>query len=195
MQHGPLFVLSGASGSGKSTLVAELLRQSAWPLRVAVSATTRPPRPGEVDGRDYHFWTRDRFLAAVAAGEFLEHAEVHGNLYGTLASEVVPYRQMGRGVFVVIDVQGAARLRQIDPYVITIFVQVGTLAVIEQRLRARGTEDEPTIQRRLANAQIEVAQAGEYEFEVVNDDLPSAVRQLEAIVATGFQRVRACSTN
>lgn len=195
MPRGPLFVLSGASGSGKSTLVAALLRQSALPLRVAISATTRSPRGGEVDGRDYYFWTRDRFLAAVEAGELLEYAEVHGNLYGTLANEVLPYVESGRGVFVVIDVQGAARLRQVYPKVVTVFVQVPDFAIIEQRLRARGTEDESTIQRRLANARLEIARAGEYEFEVINDDLLSAVRQLEAIVAVGFQRVRECSTN
>src|SRR5205809_3719473 len=107
MPRGPLIILSGPSGSGKSTVIQRLLADPPGPLRLSVSATTRPPRPGEVDGRDYYFWTRDRFEAELRAGAFLEHAVVHGaNYYGTLRSEVEPDLERGTGVILDIDVQG-----------------------------------------------------------------------------------------
>src|SRR5262249_39685120 len=112
---GPLIILSGPSGSGKSTMLARLLAEGRWPLRVAVSATTRAPRPGEADGVAYYFWTSERFEEQVRAGAFLEWAEVHGQYYGTLWREVTPYRDRGVGVILDIDTQGARRVRQLCP--------------------------------------------------------------------------------
>src|SRR5262249_35812009 len=111
--YGPLFILSGPSGSGKTTLIHEVLRDPPGPLRLSVSATTRPPRANEVDGVDYYFWTIDRFMQELHAGGFLEHATVHGHNYGTLKSEVDPYRRQGLGVILDIDVQGAEQVRKL----------------------------------------------------------------------------------
>src|SRR2546421_6481564 len=115
----PLFILSGPSGSGKSTVLKRLLAGAGVPLRLSVSATTRAPRPGETEGVDYYFWTRDQFEAEVKAGAFLEWAKVHGNCYGTLRGEVDPWRRQGVGVILDIDVQGAAQVRRLCPEAVT----------------------------------------------------------------------------
>jgi guanylate kinase len=183
----PLFILSGPSGSGKSTVVCRLMAEQDPPLRQSVSATTRQPRPSERDGVHYHFWTRDRFGAAIKAGELLEWAEVFGNWYGTPRSEVEPYRQKGIGVFLAIDVQGAGQVRQQYADVVTIFLRTSSLEVYEQRLRARGTETEATIQRRLQGARQELERVREYEYVVINDVLDTAVAELRQIVLRHFQ--------
>src|SRR5207244_3007074 len=126
MNRGPLIIVSGPSGSGKSTVIDRVLRQAVadgLPLRLSVSATTRSPRPGEVDGFHYHFWTPERFDSALAAGEFLESAHVHGGRYGTLRNEVDCYRDRGTGVILEIDVQGAAEIRNKCPDGVSIFVR------------------------------------------------------------------------
>jgi guanylate kinase len=184
----PLIIVSGPSGSGKSTVIRHLLADPSLPLRLSVSATTRRPRPGEQDGREYHFWTRDRFEQARAEGAFLEWAEVHGNYYGTLRSEVDPYRRQGQIVLLDIDVQGAQQVRASCPDVVTVFLRAPSLEVLEQRLRDRRTEAEASIQRRLANARSELAHAGEYQYQVINDSLESAVAQLGAIVRGQLER-------
>jgi guanylate kinase len=184
----PLFILSGPSGSGKSTVLGRLLAAEDAPLRVSVSATTRLPRNKERDDVEYHFWTRDRFEAAVKAGEFLEWADVFGNLYGTLRSEVEPYRKQGTGVFLDIDVQGAAQVRQHCPDAVNIFLRTSSLDAYEQRLRGRGTESEEAIQRRLQGARRELERIGEYQYVVINDDLDKAVAELRTIVSSHFQR-------
>src|SRR5271165_4481882 len=151
MTKGPLIIVSGASGSGKSTVVGRVLREAGLPLRLSVSATTRQPRTGEHRGKAYHFWTVEQFEKAVAAGEFLEHAQVHGNYYGTLKSEVEPYREQGTGVILEIDVQGAAAVRAKCPDNLSVFVRAsaGTIAdelvELQKRLEARGTEKPETI--------------------------------------------------
>jgi guanylate kinase len=185
---GPLIVLSGPSGSGKTTLLERLLAESGLPLHLSVSATTRPPRRGERDGKDYNFWTRERFEKEKAAGAFLEWAEVHGKYYGTLWREVNPFRERGIGVILDIDVQGAAQVRRLCPDRVSIFLQTSTLATYEERLRKRGTENEEAIRRRLAAAQRELACAGEYDYQVINDDLNTAVADLRAIVQGLFTR-------
>jgi guanylate kinase len=185
---GPLIILSGPSGCGKSTVTARLLARRDLPLRQSVSATTRPPRPGERDGVDYRFWTRERFERERDAGGFLEWALVYGNYYGTPRSEVEPYREQGVGVILVIDVQGAAQVRQKCPNAVTVFLRTSRWEECERRLRARGGSDEATIRRRLENARAELARAGEYQFEVINDDLESAVERLRAIVRAQFER-------
>jgi guanylate kinase len=182
----PLFILSGPSGSGKSTVVRLLMAGPHQPLRLSISATTRPPRPGEKDGVQYHFWTRQRFEEAVAAGAFLEHAEVFGNLYGTPRTEVDPFRAAGTGVLLEIDVQGAAQVREKCPEAVTMFLRASSMAEYERRLRLRHTEAEDAIQRRLQGARRELESSREYQYQIINDDLDAAVAELRAIVKSHF---------
>lgn len=188
MTRGPLIILSGPSGSGKSTLVSRVLASKAWPLRLAVSVTTRAPRPGEQDGLHYHFWSREQFEQELRADAFLEWAEVFGNYYGTLRREVEPYRQQGLGVLLEIDVQGWEQVRQRCPDAVAIFVRTSSLAAYEQRLRGRGTESEAAIQKRVQGAQRELAVASAYDFQVINDKLDDAFTQLQNILQGLFER-------
>jgi guanylate kinase len=183
---GPLIILSGPSGVGKSEVVKRLLARADLPLHLSVSATTRPPRAGEVDGVHYHFWSRQRFEEELRAGGFLEHAEVFGNSYGTLRREVEPFRQRGQGVLLEIDVQGAEQVRRRCPDAVTIFLTAPSLQTYEQRLRHRHTENEEAIRRRLEGAARELARAGEYDYRVVNDDLDRAVGEVETIIRQHF---------
>jgi guanylate kinase len=185
---GPLIILSGPSGCGKSTVSARVLARGDLPLRQSVSVTTRPPRPGERDGVHYHFWTAQRFEQEKQASGFLEWAKVHGQYYGTPRSEVDPYRERGIGVILVIDVQGAAQVRARCPDAVTVFMRTSSWPEYERRLRLRGQDDEAAIALRLANAQKELAQAGEYQFEVLNDDLDTAVERFHTIVKAQFER-------
>jgi guanylate kinase len=185
---GPLLILSGPSGSGKSTVIRHLLAAADLPLRLSVSATTRPPRPGEQDGVDYYFRSRERFEDELRAGGFLEHALVHGNYYGTLRREVEPYLAQGTGVILDIDVQGAEQVRKLCPDCIRVFLRTSSFEMYEERLRRRHTEDEATIQRRLKAARGELARAREYQYEVINDDLTAAVAELTGILRRHFQR-------
>jgi guanylate kinase len=186
--RGPLVILSGPSGAGKSTVIRRLLERGDLPLHLSVSATTRSKRGTEQDGKDYHFWTRERFDAELAAGGFLEWAEVWGKCYGTLRSEVEPYRERGVGVILDIDVQGAAQVRQKCPDAVSVFLRTSSMDEYERRLRERQTEDEPAIQRRLAGARAELAQAGKYDQQVINDDLEVAVADLHTFVTQSFAR-------
>jgi guanylate kinase len=188
MATGPLIILSGPSGSGKSTVIARLLADKDLPLRLSVSATTRAPRPGEQAGVAYHFWTRGQFEEGIRAGAFVEWAEVHGNYYGTLRREIDPYREQGQGVILDIDVQGADQVRPQYPEHVSIFLRTSSLDAYEERLRKRGTETEESIQRRLAGARRELARAGDYQYQVVNDNLDAAVAAVRAIVRRPFER-------
>jgi guanylate kinase len=187
MEKGPLFILSGPSGSGKSTVIARLLGERDLPLRLAVSATTRPPRHGERAGEHYHFWTRVQFDRERALDGFLEWAEVFGNYYGTLRSEVEPYRERGLGVLLEIDVKGWEQVRSRCPEAVSIFLQASSLETYEKRLRDRRTESEENIKRRLEGARAELARAPEYDYQIINDDLEFAVARLRAIVLDQFQ--------
>jgi guanylate kinase len=188
MKKGPLIILSGPSGSGKSTVIARLLAICDLPLHVSVSATTRPPRPGEIDGVHYHFWTLARFEEEVRAGAFLEWARVHGNCYGTLRREVEGPREQGKGVILDIDVQGAAQLRTKCPDAVSVFLKTPSREDYERRLRKRHTEDEPAIERRIAAAEKELAQADRYDYQVINDQVDEAVARLHEIVQLQFEK-------
>jgi guanylate kinase len=193
---GPLIVVSGPSGSGKSTVIARTLKETAdLPLYLAVSATTRQKRKGEHDGVHYFFWDRGRFLDEVSRGAFLEYFEVHGNYYGTLRREVEPNREQGKGVVLEIDVQGAAEVRKHFPDAVSVFIRAASIAVYEQRLRDRGTEDEERIQRRLAKARQEEERIGEFNHVILNDDLDRAVTELQTIIRGLFKGFRPCSTS
>jgi guanylate kinase len=187
MTKGPLIILSGPSGSGKSTVISRLLGRGDLPLRLSVSVTTRRARTNEREGTHYYFWTRDQFEEEKKRGGFLEWAEVFGCYYGTLRREVDPYRENGQGVILDIDVQGAAQVRRLCPEAVTVFLKTSSLAVLEERLRKRGTESEAAIQRRLDGARRELEHVAEYEHVVINDDLDTAVENLHTIVRRLFE--------
>lgn len=196
----PLIVLSGPSGAGKSTVVEEVLKASRFPLRRAITATTRSERPGEQPGVDYHFWPRKRFEQAIASEtELLEYAVVFGDdYYGTPRTEVDGSRLAGFGVLLVIDVQGAAQVRPKYPGDhLSVFLDVPSMEELERRLRARNTESEERIARRLATAAQETARANEFDVRVVNDTVPNAVRELNRIIDHEFTQrgFSPCSTS
>ena len=176
-----LFVVSGPSGAGKGTLLAGV-REQRPDLGLTVSATTREPRPGERDGVDYHFLSEDEFKRRVAAGDFLEWANVHGHRYGTLRSEVDKNLAVGRSVVLEIDVQGALNVRKVYPDAVLVFIEPPSMEVLEQRLRGRGTEDEASLELRLKDAAGEMALAPHYDERVVNDDLDAAAARLLAVL-------------
>jgi guanylate kinase len=180
----PVVVLSGPSGSGKTTIVHRLLADSPVRLLMSISATTRPRRPGEVHGQDYYFLSPEEFARRRGAGEFLECAEVHrsGYWYGTLFSELDRAAQMGAWPLLEIDVEGALNVMRVFPDALSIFLTTPA-EQYEQRLRARGTESEEVIQRRLQTARNELQLAGSYRYLVVNDDLDRAVREICSIIA------------
>lgn len=180
-----IVVLSGPAGSGKTTIVQRLLRESPVPLVMSVSATTRPPRQGEVDGRDYYFVSPEEFERRRQNGEFLECAEVHrsGRWYGTLWSELDRARRAGAWILLEVDVEGALNIMERYPDALSIFLSTPSFDEYEQRLRARGTEREEDIQRRLQTARQEVQSAVRYRHRVVNDDLDRAVREICDIIA------------
>ena len=189
--QGPLIIVSGPSGCGKSTVLARVLENVAaesLPVRMSVSVTTRDPRPADRDSKKYHHWSRVRFEEEIKAGGFLEMAEVHGAYYGTLRNEVEPYRLRGTGVILEIDVKGADQVRWVYPGSTSIFLKDSSMVTYATRLRLRGTEGEEAIGRRLAGAQSELLRAGEYDYQVVNDDLEAAVAQVTAIVRRQFER-------
>ena len=179
--RGLLFIISAPSGAGKTTLAEQLALQTPR-LKLSRSYTSRPARPGEIDGVDYNFVSRDRFEAMAGAGEFLEWAEVFGNLYGTRAADTNALLEAGSDVVLVIDVQGARKVRQRGIETTAIFVMPPSLHVLEQRLRGRSKDSEAAIQRRLQVARQEVASFVEYDFVVVNDDVTAALERLRSIV-------------
>jgi guanylate kinase len=186
MTIAPLVIVSGPSGCGKTTLIRHLLKEMPS-LVLSVSVTTRKQRINEEPGVAYHFWSVPEFIAARDKGQFLEWAEVHGNYYGTLENEVTPHREIGIGVVLDIDVQGAEQVRNRCPYAVSIFVRTSRFETLEERLRKRHTESEEAIQKRLTNARAELARAGEYDYQVINDDLGTALASMRAIVGPLFE--------
>lgn len=175
-----VFVITGPSGVGKGTLIAKL-RERHGGLGLSVSATTRAPRPGEVDGVSYHFLTPDEFERKVAAGEFVEHADYSGNRYGTLRSELERPRE-GGGVVLEIELQGARQIRAALPSAQQIFIAPPSPETLRSRLVGRGTDSPEDIEQRLRVAEEELAARDEFEHVVINDDLERAVGELDEIV-------------
>jgi guanylate kinase len=180
-RRGLLFIVSAPSGAGKTTIVERAVEQTPQ-LRMSRSYTSRPARQGETDGVDYNFVTRERFDAMIAAGEFLEWADVFGNFYGTCAADTERMLAEGHDVVLVIDVQGARKVRGRGMPTTTIFVMPPSFAVLEQRLRGRSKDSEDAIQCRLRVAREEVAAFVDYDYVVVNDELTAAVDRLRSIV-------------
>ena len=184
---GRLVIISGPSGAGKSTIVRELLDMCRVPLVLSVSATTRLPRPGEVHGVDYYFLTAEEFDRRRGAGEFLECMDYAGNWYGTLQSEVNTRLATGKWVLLEIDVAGTLAVKAKHPEALTIFLHSGSIDELERRLRLRNTESEAALQRRLEAARRELAQRHEYKYEVINRDVPQAVRDICEILVRHAQ--------
>jgi len=183
-------ILSAPSGGGKTTIARRLLERR-QDLGYSVSCTTRAPRDGEVDGRDYRFLSREAFETAVSRGEFAEWAEVHGNLYGTLRTEVERVLGTGRHVLMDIDVQGARQFHTAFPQTVLIFVLPPSGEVLKSRLTGRGSEDRSKLLVRLRNARAELSEVGHYHYVVVNDNLDRAVDQVSAIIdAEGLRHDR-----
>ncbi len=178
---GNLIIISAPSGTGKTTILKKIMPHLQG-LTFSVSHTTRTPRTGEENGTDYHFVSKDDFLKLRDQGGFLEWAEVHGNFYGTSKQEVEGRLAEGLDVFLDIDIQGARQVRQAAPDAISIFISPPSWQEQEKRLNGRGTDSPETIQLRLANAKAEMADVDLYDFVVINDDLDSAARLLEAII-------------
>jgi guanylate kinase len=184
---GLLFVVSAPSGAGKSSLIRAALREEPA-IRLSVSYTTREPRSGEQNGREYHFVDRGTFEAMVERGEFLECAEVHGNRYGT--SQRVIDETLARGVDLLLEIdwQGAAQVRRLYPGCVTIFILPPSEEALGQRMRARGLDAEAVIERRLTNASEEMRHAPEFDYVIINDDFETARRELLGVLRA--ERVR-----
>ncbi len=186
-----VFIISAPSGSGKSTLVARI-RRAVPALEFSISYTTRQPRGVEQDGREYFFVSRQEFEQMIRDGEFLEHADVFGNYYGTARRFLRTASEQDNDLLLDIDVQGAAQIKATRPEAVSIFVLPPNRSALEQRLRMRGQDDEKTIQRRLEEAKREIENYDKYDYILVNDDLEDSVGVLKAILLSERQR---CSGN
>jgi guanylate kinase len=181
MAKGNLFVVTAPSGAGKTTLVAALLAADAN-VQLSISYTTRDPRAGEVNGKDYHFVERAEFERMINAGELLEHAEVYGNYYGTSQVWINQVIQNGRDILLEIDWQGAQQVRRLFPDAIGLFVLPPSLETLESRLRNRGKDSEEVIAKRMAVARTECSHVDEFDYVIVNEHIDDAVRDIVAVV-------------
>lgn len=178
---GLLIIMSGPSGAGKSTVISRLV-SARGDIRFSVSVTTRAPRPGEKNGRDYYFKSREEFLQMIADNAFLEHAEYVGNCYGTPAAPVDADLNEGYNVLLDIEVQGAAQILEKRPDAVSVFLCPPSLEELEKRLRKRGTDSEDKILGRLETARQEYEQLSRYSYIVINDDADTAASELDAII-------------
>ena len=184
---GHLYIVAAPSGAGKTTLV-KLLLENDSAIRVSISSTTREPRPGEVDGREYHFVSVESFLDMVGRGEFIEWAEVHGNYYGTSRRWIEGELAAGRDVLLEIDWQGAQQVRKVFPKAIGVFILPPSLAALKERLSGRGTDSVEVIARRMAAARDEMRHVDEFDYVIINDDLQQALGNLHSVLgATRLQ--------
>lgn len=177
---GNLFIISAPSGAGKTSLVQALLGINPH-IDLSISYTTRAPRVGEHDGRDYHFVSRSTFMEMATRGDFLESAEVYGNFYGTSQLWISQERNRGRDILLEIDWQGAAQVRKLFPEAISIFILPPSLAALQQRLSGRGKDSEAVIARRMAAVRDDVAHVSEFDYVIINDNLNDALRELNAV--------------
>jgi guanylate kinase len=178
---GNLFIVTAPSGAGKSTLTAKLLQEDKN-VHLSVSYTTRAPRTGEVDGHDYHFVDKARFMGMLERGEFLESAEVHGNHYGTSQAWIRAQRAAGHDVLLEIDWQGAQQVRRIFTDTVGIFILPPSITELERRMRRRGQDSEEVVRRRISVAADEMSHAAEFEYVIINNDFEEACRDLIAVV-------------
>ena len=186
---GLLVVLSGPSGAGKGTVLRELLKRDPG-VRLSVSATTRAPRPGETDGREYYFMSREKFMRMAENGGMLETAEYCGNCYGTPAAPIERWISEGTDVILEIEVQGGAQVKSKRPDAVGIFILPPSLAELGRRLKKRGTESADAVRGRLETARKEIARAGRYDYVVVNDSVEEAAEQILEILRA--EKCRAC---
>jgi guanylate kinase len=182
-------LLTAPSGTGKTTLCKRVI-SAVGDITLSVSHTTRPPRAGEIDGVDYHFVTREEFDRRVAEHRFLEWATVHGNAYGTGIEYLTDWIRAGKDVLFDVDVQGAARLSQLFPEAAKLFLLPPSFAVLEARLRGRGSDSEETIERRLQNARRELRECRRFDYVIVNDDLDRAADAFAGVIRAERARVR-----
>jgi guanylate kinase len=180
-RRGLLFILSSPSGAGKTTISHMLLERDDG-IGLSVSATTRPIRAGEEDGRDYHFVSNEEFDALIAKGAFLEWAHVFGHRYGTLKSEVIKQIEGGRDVLLDIDWQGTQQLKQVDPDIVRVFILPPSMAELERRLRSRGTDSDAVIASRMARSAVEISHWAEYDYVLINDDASHCLKLVHTIL-------------
>ena len=178
---GTLFTVSAPSGAGKTSLVNALIKSTEG-IQVSISHTTRAMRPGEQNGVDYHFTSRETFTAMLDASAFLEHAEVFGNFYGTSRDWVNNRLQQGRDVILEIDWQGAAEVRRLMPETVGVFILPPSMETLKERLNKRGQDDDETIARRVAEAKAEIQHYGEADYLIVNRDFDLALEQLRSVI-------------
>lgn len=184
---GNLFIISAPSGAGKTSLVQALLGINPH-IDLSISYTTRAPRVGEHDGRDYHFVNRETFMGMATRGDFLESAEVYGNFYGTSQLWISQERSRGRDILLEIDWQGAAQVRKLFPEAISIFILPPSLAALQQRLSGRGKDSDEVIARRMAAVRDDVAHVAEFDYVIINDNLNDALRELNAVTLAARAR-------
>lgn len=184
---GNLFIISAPSGAGKTSLVRALLNLDPH-INLSVSYTTRDPRAGEQNGKDYHFVSRESFIAMAKNGEFLESAEVYGNLYGTSQTWISGEIDKGRDILLEIDWQGAAQVRRLFPECISIFILPPSLQALEQRLKGRGKDNDEVIAKRMAAVREDVAHIAEFDYVIINNVLDEALHELSAVVLTARLR-------
>jgi guanylate kinase len=184
---GNLFIISAPSGAGKTSLVQSLLKHDPH-IELSVSYTTRDPRSGEQNGKDYHFVSRETFLEMAKRGEFLESAEVYGNLYGTSQNWIRQEIARGRDILLEIDWQGATQVRRLFPDCVSIFILPPSLAALEQRLKGRGKDSDAVIAKRMAAVREDVSHVAEFNYVIINNDLNDALQELAAVVLSARLR-------